>query len=128
MPSAAETAAGCRPEERPRDPAGCGDTDDAIHVGRAQLLLLCGTDTEDLVRDAVGGKEPVREREALVELLGEGKRHERIADVDGELHERHFEERTARRNDLHTCRLSGRGEVRQRDERSLQHGEPGFYR
>jgi hypothetical protein len=83
---------------------------------------LPGRHGEHLVRHHKAEQHAVDEADAALQLLGEGKAHQGIAQIDDELRERRFKQRAAAENEGKPGELPGAGDVRHADGHAARHG------
>lgn len=72
---------------------------------------LCGGYGENFVGDAECRRHALGEPERFVQLLGQGKAHEGIPEVNGQLSQSHFQIGTAGSDHAYAGSLSGRGDI-----------------
>ena len=77
---------------------------------------------KNFVRYAERSHKAMKSAEIFIEFLGKGDTHERIADIDDELGQSHFDKAAACGYDSNSGNLSGRGEVGKRDADSGKQG------
>ena len=94
-----------RTDQRACRPREVGQEGNAGKVPRTDRIMLGGSDGKYLVRDGKAEKKARGNGKAGIHALGQRDRHERVAQIDDKLRQRHFDQRAVRRNDGQSRRL-----------------------